>query len=128
MAVKLNKNESVVDYLKSIGEDSSYGARSVLASSIGISNYIGSASQNTQMLNSLKSGSNTNPSETEKKADNVNKLKGVDDSITEKMLSEHSQIDLLNIYTHPLNSDIMARISVQQPLYPIYLKLNHRHF
>ena len=90
MAVKLNKNESVVDYLKSIGEDSSYGARSVLASSIGISNYIGSASQNTQMLNSLKSGSNTNPSETEKKADNVNKLKGVDDSITEKMLSEHT--------------------------------------
>ena len=51
---------SIVDYLKSTGQDSSYSARKELAQSMGISNYSGTAAQNTQMLNSLKSGSQNN--------------------------------------------------------------------
>jgi hypothetical protein len=52
---------SIVDYLKSTGQDSSYSARKELAASLGISNYSGTAEQNTQMLNSMKN-KNTSPS------------------------------------------------------------------
>lgn len=45
---------SIVDYLKSTGQDSSYSARKELAKSLGITNYSGSGAQNTQMLNALK--------------------------------------------------------------------------
>jgi len=45
---------SIVDYLKSIGKDSSYQARATLASQHGITNYTGSAEQNLQLLNKLK--------------------------------------------------------------------------
>lgn len=47
---------SVVDYMKSQGMDSSYSARSQLASELGISGYKGSGEQNTQLLNMLKNG------------------------------------------------------------------------
>lgn len=50
----LNTQESIVDYLKSQGNDSSYAARQDLAKSLGISNYSGSYEQNVQMLNALK--------------------------------------------------------------------------
>ena len=56
---------SLVDYLKMNGEDSSYSARAVLADELGISNYKGSAEQNTQMLNMLKNGT-TQKAETPK--------------------------------------------------------------
>ena len=48
---------SIVDYLKSIGQDSSYSSRKNLASQYGISNYSGTASQNTNLLKALQSGS-----------------------------------------------------------------------
>ena len=47
---------SIVDALKEIGIDSSYSYRSKLAIVNGITNYIGSAEQNTQLLNLLKQG------------------------------------------------------------------------
>ena len=52
-------NGSIVDYLKSTGQDSSYSARKELAKSMGITNYSGTAAQNTQMLNALKNSSAT---------------------------------------------------------------------
>lgn len=53
----LNTSTSIVDYLKSKGQDSSFGARANLASQYGIKNYTGSAQQNTQLLNLLRQGS-----------------------------------------------------------------------
>ncbi|HET6872159.1 MAG TPA: hypothetical protein VFH42_04140, partial [Sporolactobacillaceae bacterium] len=50
------KGNSIVDYLKSTGKDSSYGNRSKLAAQYGIKGYTGSASQNTSLLNKLRSG------------------------------------------------------------------------
>ena len=50
---------SIVDYLKNTGQDSSYSARKELAKSMGITNYSGTAAQNTQMLNALKNSSAT---------------------------------------------------------------------
>ena len=47
---------SIVDGLNSIGAQSSYSYRVSIASANNISGYTGSASQNTQMLNLLKSG------------------------------------------------------------------------
>lgn len=48
---------SIVDYLNSQGQDSSYAARKQLAQQNGISNYRGTAQQNTQLLGILRSGS-----------------------------------------------------------------------
>ena len=48
---------SIVDYLKSIGQDSSFSNRAKLAAQYGISNYSGTAAQNLELLNKLKSGS-----------------------------------------------------------------------
>lgn len=50
---------SIVDYLKSIGQDSSFANRKKLAEANGISNYTGTASQNTQLLNKLRGGSSS---------------------------------------------------------------------
>ena len=47
-------SNSIVDYLNSAGQDSSYKARKRLAQRQGISNYTGSARQNTSLLNSLR--------------------------------------------------------------------------
>lgn len=52
---------SIVDALKSIGVDSSMSNRKTIAAANGISNYSGTADQNTQMLNLLKSGQLKNP-------------------------------------------------------------------
>ena len=48
---------SIVDYLKSQGQDSSYSARKKLAEQAGIQNYTGTAAQNTSLLKQLQSGS-----------------------------------------------------------------------
>lgn len=53
---------SLVDALKSVGVDSSMDNRKTIAAANGISGYSGTASQNTQMLNLLKSGQLVNPS------------------------------------------------------------------
>lgn len=45
---------SIVDYLKSIGQTGTYAERAKLAAQYGIQNYQGTASQNTQLLNTLR--------------------------------------------------------------------------
>lgn len=47
-------SNSIVDYLNSAGQDSSYKARKRLAEQQGIPNYTGSAKQNTSLLNNLR--------------------------------------------------------------------------
>lgn len=58
-ALKLNTGTSIVDYLKSNGQDSSYSNRKKLASKYGINNYTGTADQNTKLLQMLKNSSAT---------------------------------------------------------------------
>lgn len=50
------KGSSIVDALNQIGIDSSYANRKQLAQKNGISNYTGTAAQNTELLNKLKNG------------------------------------------------------------------------
>ena len=47
---------SIVDGLKTIGSESSYGYRERIATGNGIGGYVGSPAQNTHMLNLLKNG------------------------------------------------------------------------
>lgn len=47
---------SIVDYLNSIGKNSSFSARKQYAAQYGISNYKGTASQNLQLLNAMRGG------------------------------------------------------------------------
>ena len=64
-ALKLNTDASIVDYLKSNGQDSSYGNRKKLAGQYGINNYTGTADQNKQLLEKLKkSGATSTTSKT----------------------------------------------------------------
>lgn len=51
------QTNSIVDYLKSVGQDSSFNNRAKLAQQYGIAGYQGTADQNTQLLNSIRSGS-----------------------------------------------------------------------
>lgn len=50
------KGNSIVDYLNSIGESVTFSNRAKLAQANGISNYRGTAAQNTKLLNKLRSG------------------------------------------------------------------------
>jgi hypothetical protein len=47
---------SIVDWMKANGQDSSFGNRAKLAAQYGIGGYTGSAAQNIQLLNMLRSG------------------------------------------------------------------------
>ncbi|MBC1229828.1 M15 family peptidase [Listeria booriae] len=58
----VNAGGSIVDYLNSKKIDSSMTNRKKLAAKYGIANYTGTADQNTQLLNKLKSGSAPAPS------------------------------------------------------------------
>lgn len=53
---------SLVEYLKSVGRDSSYNARARLARQHGISGYRGTAAQNTSLLNRLRAPGSTSKS------------------------------------------------------------------
>ena len=54
-------SSSIVDGLRAVGADSSYNNRARIAAANNIRNYSGTAAQNTQMLNLLKSGSLLRP-------------------------------------------------------------------
>ena len=112
---------SIVDYLKSVGQDSSYSARKEIAKSLGISNYTGTASQNTQMLNTLRSGSGSTTNKTTTTTNNSNtsknntstptntnsniKINGVDQSLSDTMNSSFSQSnDVTNKYQEADNN------------------------
>lgn len=53
---------SIIDFLDQQGKDSSFATRAKLASTAGITNYIGSADQNTKLLKTLSSGVPSQPS------------------------------------------------------------------
>lgn len=82
-ALTLNTSTSIVDYLKSIGQDSSYTNRQKLASQYGISNYTGTADQNTKLLQMMKNASSASSS-------NTNTQSGTKNSSNSKNSSKNS--------------------------------------
>lgn len=83
---------SIVDYLTSTGQDSSFGARTKLAQQYGIQNYTGTAAQNTQLLNTLRSGGSKVPTGYSVGDQNVNS--GSSNSITSESLTPASKTDV----------------------------------
>lgn len=66
-APKLNVDTSIIDYLKSTKQDTSYGARAKMAVDLGIvkapNQYTGTADQNISLLNKLKTGTPKTPTQ-----------------------------------------------------------------
>ena len=103
------KTTSIVDYLNSQGKDSSFSARQKLATEYGISNYKGTASQNTQLLKLVQSGTKTTNStnnsnksttaSTGSTTSNASKLKGVDNDTYNRM---NSQFKVSDAYTQAM--------------------------
>ena len=101
----LNTKESIVDYLKSIGEDSSMDARKKIASNLGIEGYSGTYDQNVAMLKMLQGGSSGNTvsgntvggsSGNVASAPSVSTINGVDQDTLNKMNSTFTASDKVN--------------------------------
>lgn len=85
------QTDSVVDYLTSIGRDSSFSNRKRLAAQHGIRNYTGTAAQNTQLLNALR-GSGSSVSKP-KQSSNKNVTSYTGDSVVDYLnLSGNSHL------------------------------------
>ena len=54
----MSNDPSIVNYLNSKSQNSSYSARAQMAANMGIQNYRGTAAQNTQILNTLRNQGN----------------------------------------------------------------------
>ena len=98
-ALTLNTKTSIVDYLKSTGQDSSYANRKKLAGQYGISNYTGTADQNIKLLQMMQNASSASTSSTKnqsssKKASNsavAAAVKGVTNSLATKVAEKATQ-------------------------------------
>ncbi len=64
---------SIAEALKAVGYDGSYSYRKTIAAANGISNYSGTASQNTTMLNKLKAGTLKKPGANDSSSSNTTK-------------------------------------------------------
>ena len=73
---------SIVDYLKSMGQDSSYAARKKLAEENGIQGYSGTASQNTSLLTALQNKQNSQANNSGVSAPETNSGNGVSKNVT----------------------------------------------
>jgi len=85
------KGNSIVDYLKSIGVDSSFANRKRLAQKYGIKNYTGTATQNLQLLRIMRDGSKPigNVKKTSNKATTTTKKKTIAQMATEIIQGKH---------------------------------------
>lgn len=84
-ALTLNTKTSVVDYLKSVGQDSSYNNRKKIATQYGISNYTGSESQNIKLLKLLQeSSAASSTSSASNKSTNEGKKEPAKSAVEEK--------------------------------------------
>lgn len=67
---------SIVDFLNTTGKPSDYASRAKMAADMGITNYTGTAAQNTQMLTTLRSNTNTGGSNNNSGSNNNNNNNG----------------------------------------------------
>lgn len=103
--------KSIVDYLKSQGKDSSFSYRSQLAKQYGITNYKGTAEQNTKLLNYIQSANknNTKPTYT-----NPVKVTPITNVATKPVQQKVDQKTLQELSIRALNGDINAQNKLKQ--------------
>ena len=107
---------SIVDYLKSIGQASDYSSRAKLAAQQGISNYTGTAQQNTQLLNALNKPVYSTPAQTSqsytiKSGDTLSQIAQKQGTTTTALMAANPQI------TNPDKISAGATINVSVPSY-----------
>ena len=115
-------SKSIVDYLKSQGKDSSFSYRSQLAKQYGITNYKGTAEQNTKLLNYIQSANknNTKPIYTKpvKVAPITNtkpvKVAPITNIATKPVQQKIDQKTLQELSIRALNGDINAQNKLKQ--------------
>lgn len=93
------KGNSVVDYLKHMGEDSSFSHRAELAKEYGVSGYKGTAAQNTELLDKLQGGSKPGGGSNNKSGGKYGKLKIVNVSNAAIVMDAPDRINASNIGT-----------------------------
>lgn len=103
---------SISDALSAVGANGSYQSRQQIAAANGISNYTGTAAQNTQMLNMLKAGNLINPSGTSTSASSSNGR-----TTTTYVISDDGSVSVETTTTRPgTETDGNAAIDVTQPM------------
>jgi LysM repeat protein len=107
---------SIVDYLKSIGQASDYSSRAKLAAQQGISNYTGTAQQNTQLLNALNKPVSSTPAQTShsytiKSGDTLSQIAQKQGTTTTALMAANPQI------TNPDKISAGATINISTPSY-----------
>jgi len=107
-----NTNTSIVDALKSAGQDSSFANREKLAEQAGIKNYKGTAAQNIQLLNFFNQSANQFIEEDPRVAD----VKTGDFSRTGHTFNSDGSIGPKNSYTGPtpMNRDNIPNTGFSQ--------------
>lgn len=113
---------SVVDYLNSLGQNSSLGSRAQLAQSLGIQNYTGTSGQNTQMLNALRAqaGTQTNAASQTVSANPNTSQNGTSATGEKTSLDQPQQSELdrtIEVYTQIYNKLGLGDIKVQAQKY-----------
>lgn len=100
---------SISDALSAVGANGSYQSRQQIAAANGISNYTGTAAQNTQMLNMLKAGNLINPSGASSSNDGR--------TTTTYVISDDGSVSVETTTTRPgTETDGNAAIDVTQPM------------
>lgn len=89
----LNTKNSIVDYLKSNNQDSSYSNRSTLAQTHGINNYQGTAQQNTALLNAMRNQVSQSTSQSSSQEGNTQLIEPVQSQQSQQSQQENSLID-----------------------------------
>lgn len=97
---------SIVDYLNSKGQNSSYSARKKLATDYGIQNYSGTAAQNIKLLRLLQNGSGTPTASATAPAPTQQVAQPVTQPVTQKSYTDKNPTELTGHYkTRMLETD-----------------------
>lgn len=105
---------SISDALFAVGADGSPASRKNIAAANGISNYTGTAAQNTQMLNMLKAGNLINPSGTSTSTHASSSNDGR--TTTTYVISDDGSVSVETTTTRPgTGTEGNAAIDVTQP-------------
>ena len=109
------QGNSIVDYLNSIGKNSSFSNRAVLAKQYGIDNYTGTATQNLLLLNKLRSGTsavNYYPASNSTSIVDALKSINVDSSLQNR--SKIATVNGITNYTGAANQNIQLLTLLKQ--------------
>jgi len=115
---------SIVDYLGSVGQDSSYNNRAKLAQANGISNYTGTADQNTKLLSILNKPAST-PAPTQSSSNTLNMSNGVPQGLTSMGVQAQQPQPAQQSYSLPQSQVANSTSATTQPIVSSLINSNN---